>query len=182
MNSQVLGHRVYAAEAQAHLTTETEKKLLTVIDAVTASKQALCDYLRANPEATIRAANAFISGECSAISAVNDHFVIGIPMNSFRFTLRAAAYHYFNTIVPEITHVPFRCGAFQRFIREHEEVLLVFPEVNGLDLTVGDLKFSVNRLNATPTFVQFVLKDLSSVRLFYTLEKSSIARLSEYVA
>ncbi len=60
--------------------------------------------------------------------------------------------------------------------------MLVFPEVNGLDLTVGDLKFSVNRLNAAPTFVQFVLKDLSNVRLFYTLEKSSIARLSEYVA
>lgn len=182
MNQYVLGYRVYVSEAQANLNPENEQILRTVIESVTASKEALCNFLEENPEATEKEAKAFIDKECSAISAVNDHFGIGIPMNSFRLTLKAAAHYYFNSVVPEVAHHSFRIHAFQKFIHQHQEVLLVFPEVYGLTFTVGDLQFSVNRLNAEPTFLEFVLDDLSKVRMFYTLDSSSIRRLSEYVA
>jgi len=180
MNSYILGHRAYCTQAQTNLSPEVKQKISTTIDTVSASKKAVCEYLRDNPDATAKMANAFADNECTAISRVNDHLGIGIPMNSFRFTLRASLYHYYNTLIPEIAYHPFRVGAFSKFIEDHREVLLVFPVARGLTITVGELQFSVNRMNTAPTFIEFVEPDLSKVNMFYTLDKSSIRRLSEF--
>ncbi len=182
MNNSLLGHKVSVSESIAVHTPKSVELLNTFIDTVSASKRALCEFLRDNPTAKESDAYAFIREECTAISTVNDHLSIGIPMNSFRFTLKAAADYYFRTIVPESQYAPFRIGALIRFIEDYPEAMLVFPVVAAGDETnvsVGELRFSVNNLYASPHFLQFLLPDLTKVRLFYADDPEVIRAHSE---
>ena len=181
MKGYILGQRCFYVRLKALISTANLQLLHTVIDTAQASKEALVHYLESNPSVTDQDIQNFLAKECDSISIVNDHLAIGLPMNSFRFTLNTLLHHYFADIVPNATTHQLRVNALSRFVSENPEITLVFPQMLGRNLYVGDFTFSVNNITVAPTFVQFDKRDLTYVNVFYFADSSRVKELSEYI-
>lgn len=179
MRGKILGQEASSLTFPVVITQNNLDLLNTVIDTVHASKEALLQCIKENPAITEEGLRAKIVEECHSIAKVNDHFAIGLPMNSFRFTLHYLMIHYLNDLVPEIPHVGFRLKELERFVMAYEEIALVFPEVFGTEWHVGDLSFSVKSFCNKPTFVHFVKPNLHYATGYFLKDPAVVKQFSE---